>query len=147
MNEVLARAALAAAILVAVVALALAARALVRRRAQRVLAAPHDPSLATGAVTVLYFHGDHCGDCLVQEQELDRLLIDRPDLAIRADHAPSALSARFGVLAVPSTVILGPDGKVEAVNYGLVRRERLAEQVQSADDEQVGSRQLHHSRI
>lgn len=147
MNEILARAALAAVILGAVLAIAVLARAVARRRARRVLSAPADPSLATGAVTLLYFHGDHCGDCLVQEHELDRLLMDRPDLAIRADHAPSPLSARFGVLSVPSTVVLAADGKVVAVNYGLARLPRLVEQVQSADGRPVGARQLHHSRI
>jgi hypothetical protein len=122
-------------------------RALARRRARRVLSAPPDPALATGAVTLLYFHGDHCGDCVVQERELDRLLIARPDLGIRADHAPSALSARFGVMSVPSTVILDPDGRVTAVNYGLARLSRLVEQVQSADEPHAGARQLHRSSV
>ena len=108
---------------------ALAARRLAARRRQRVIAAPPTPELATGRPAILYFHGDRCSDCVVQERELDELLTARPEIAIRADHAPSALSARFGVLTVPTTVVLDGGGRAHAVNYGLARRETLERQL------------------
>ena len=108
---------------------ALVARRLAARRRQRVLAAPPAPDLATGRPTILYFHGDRCSDCVVQERELDALLTARPEIAIRADHAPSALSARFGVLTVPATVVLDGGGRARAANYGLARRETLERQL------------------
>jgi hypothetical protein len=119
----------AAAFLVAVALVALAARRVAAARRRRALAAPAHPDLATGRLTILYFHGDGCSDCVVQERELDALLTARPEIAIRADHAPGALSARFGVLTVPSTVILDGGGRAHAVNYGLTRRDALERQL------------------
>jgi hypothetical protein len=146
-DEVLARAVVAGGLFILIVVLAFGVRRFVRWRSGRVLDAPPDASLATGAITVLYFHGDQCGDCLVQERELDRLLITYPEIAIRADHAPSALSARFGVLTVPTTVILDDEGRARAVNPGLVRLRRLEQQVQSARERYPGARALHRSRV
>lgn len=121
---------LAAVVLLALVSLAvIAARAVAARERQRVLSAPPEPTLAAGRVTILYFHGDNCGDCLLQERELDRLLLAHPEVAIRADHAPSALSRRFRVMAVPTTVVLDATGRARAVNYRLATCERLEEQI------------------
>ena len=127
--DVAIRAIIALAFLAAIAAVALAARRLAASRRERVLAAPAHPDLATGRMTILYFHGDPCSDCVVQERELDALLIARPDIAIRADHAPSELSSRFGVLGVPATVILDGGGRARVVNYGLARRDVLEQQV------------------
>jgi hypothetical protein len=127
--ELILRAAIAVAFLAALTLVAIAARRIADRRRARVLAAPAHPDLATGRLTILYFHGDHCSDCVVQERELDALLSARPEIAIRADHAPSELSARFGVLSVPATVILDGGGHAHAVNYGLARRDLLDTQL------------------
>ncbi len=129
MPEPIGRLALAVAFLALVAALAMAARAFARARRRRVLASAPEPSLATGRPTILYFHGDACSDCVVQERELDALLIARPEIAIRADHAPSALSERFGVLTVPTTVVLDGVGRARAVNYGIARRDTLERQL------------------
>lgn len=129
MDEAVARAVTAGVLFATVALLGLAARAVASRRRARILAAPADPSLATGRTAILYFHGDHCGDCVAQERELDDLLGAHPEVAIRADHAPSALSARFGVLTVPTTVVLDGAGRPRAVNYGLATRDRLTAQV------------------
>jgi hypothetical protein len=119
------RAAAALGFVALVILAALAARRVARLRRDRILAAPAHPDLATGRMTILYFHGDRCSDCVVQERELDALLIARPEIAIRADHAPSELSSRFGVLTVPTTVILDGAGRARAVNYGIASRDAL----------------------
>lgn len=38
------------------------------------------------------------------------------------------LAARFGVLTVPSTVVIGSDGAIRAINNGAAGTERLAVQ-------------------
>lgn len=125
MSDVLLRA-IGAIVFLALVALAtVATRRVAASQRARVLAGPADAALATGRPTVLYFHGDHCGDCVVQERELDALLIAHPEVAIRADHAPSDLSARYRVLTVPTTVVLDGAGAARAIHYGLVRRDVL----------------------
>ncbi|HYY54020.1 MAG TPA: thioredoxin family protein [Candidatus Dormibacteraeota bacterium] len=127
--DVAIRALAALAFLACVALVAVAARRIVAHRRDRVLAAPAHPDLATGRLTILYFHGDRCSDCVVQERELDVILTARPEIAIRADHAPSALSRRFGVLTVPTTVVLDGAGRARAVNYGLTARDVLERQL------------------
>ena len=129
MSDPLSRALAVIAFVALVAVVALAARAIARAQRRRVLAGPAEPSLATGTATILYFHGDHCSDCVVQERELDAVLIAHPEVAIRADHAPSALSERFRVLTVPTTVILDGAGRARAVNYGVARRSVLEAQL------------------
>lgn len=125
LDEPLARVVVFAAFLASIAVIGAAARGFAGRQRAAVLAAPADASLATGSPTILYFHGDHCGDCVVQERELDALLIAHPEVAIRADHAPSALSSRFRVLSVPTTVVLDGAGRARALNHGLASRETL----------------------
>jgi hypothetical protein len=127
--DVVERALVALAFLGLVTLVALGVRRLARRERARVLAGPADAALATGVPTILYFHGDRCSDCVVQERELDALLTAHPEVAIRADHAPSRLSARYRVLTVPTTVVLDGGGKAHAVNYGLTRRDVLEAQL------------------
>jgi hypothetical protein len=124
----------AVAFLAVVLAIAVVTRNRAAARRRRALAAPAHADLATGRPTILYFHGDHCADCVAQERELDALLSARPEVAIRADHAPGALSARFGVLMVPTTVILDGAGRARAVNYGLARRATLEKQLGLVDE-------------
>lgn len=128
-DDPLARALAFAVLLLSVAAVAAGARRIARGQRAAVLAAPGDPSLATGSPTILYFHGDRCADCVVQERELDALLIAHPEVAIRADHAPSALSSRFRVLTVPTTVVLDGAGRARAVNYGMTGRATLEQQI------------------
>lgn len=128
-DDPLARLLAALAFLVLVTLGAAGARLVARRVGETVLDAPADAALATGAPTILYFHGDRCASCVVQERELDALLIAHPEVAIRADHAPSGLSARFRVLTVPSTVVLDGAGRARAVNYGLAGRDALEAQL------------------
>ncbi len=129
MADLAGRALAVVAFLAAVALVALVAHAVARAQRRRVLDAPPDASLATGAPTLLYFHGDRCADCVVQERELDALLIAHPEVAIRADHAPSTMSKHFRVLTVPTTVVLDGAGRARAVNYGLARRDVLESQL------------------
>lgn len=112
-------------------AVVLSARFRVWRRVDRM----RQPELSQGKATLLYFTGEYCTVCHYrQSPAIDQL---------RADHngtvrvleldaaAEGALARRFGVLSLPTTVVLAPDGTVTAVNYGFASREQLHAQLLS----------------
>jgi thiol-disulfide isomerase/thioredoxin len=118
---------LALVVVAAVVAVAAAAyqvRSLVGRRA--VLAGA--PGTGRGEPYVLYFTGPNCTICKThQEPALSRLegvSIEKIDAIERQD-----LAERFHVYTVPTTVVIAPDGKPQAVNYGYAPAEKLKRQL------------------
>ncbi len=79
---------------------------------------------------VLAFTTPDCVPCkTVQRPALQELERQFPGHIITGEidalDAP-ALARRFGILTVPSTVVIGPDGHVRAVNHGTATAERLA---------------------
>ena len=50
---------------------------------------------------------------------------------VDAAHQPEIASA-FGILTVPSTVVLDPGGRVAAVNHGFASTQQLVRQLQTA---------------
>jgi thioredoxin-like negative regulator of GroEL len=126
------------AILVALVAalpglwLAVQTSAATRRRR----AARHgDPELSQGIPTVLFFTGEHCTVCHYRQRPaLDWLKSERNGtlrvVELDAASEPS-LTRRFGVLSLPTTVVLAADGRVGAVNYGFASRAQLDAQLKS----------------
>ena len=89
-------------------------------------------SAAQRDALVLAFTTPECMPCkTVQRPALDALLQRFPGRiavaevdALQTPH----LARRFGILTVPSTVVIGPDGEVRAINHGTVTTERLATQ-------------------
>jgi len=82
---------------------------------------------------ILAFTAPDCAPCkTVQRPALDaleqrypgRIVVNEVDALIE-----QRLAARFGILTVPSTVVIGPGGDVRAINNGTATVERLAAQV------------------
>jgi len=90
-----------------------------------------------GRPTLLSFSTPSCGACHSAQApaiaRVERLLGDGQLRLIQVDAARDpAVAAAFGVMTVPSTVILAPRGNVVAVNQGFAPTARLIEQLQHA---------------
>lgn len=81
--------------------------------------------------TVLYFWSHDCHQCRVaQAPTLNRLAAEGGAHVIPIDAvAERALADRFGVLTVPTTIVLAPTGEVRAVNHGFAPLPKLRAQV------------------
>jgi hypothetical protein len=84
---------------------------------------------------ILYFTGPNCTVCHVaQRPALRRLRALIADVSIREiDVAVDPASARtYRVMTLPTTVVLGPDGRTVAVNVGFASEASLRDQVKAA---------------
>jgi thiol-disulfide isomerase/thioredoxin len=84
---------------------------------------------------ILYFTGPNCTVCHVaQRPALRRLGELIADVRIREiDVAVDPASARtYRVMTLPTTVVLGPDGRTVAVNAGFASEASLRHQVEAA---------------
>lgn len=125
--------------------LVLAGRAFVAARKQRALAAvPLLPARFEEAfvaadspwsIRLLAFSTPQCQQCwLLQKPALEEVAAraDRVEiLPINALEQPE-LAERYGILTVPSTVVLKPDGRASAVNFGYAPARQLLEQIAAA---------------
>lgn len=130
-------------ILVAVaggIALLIAAgRAFVAARRRRALAAaafiPAGEAGEARPVRVLAFSTPQCQQCrLLQKPALAEVAAQTEQveiLSIDALEQPE-LAERYGILTVPSTVVLAPNGRASAVNYGFAPARVLLEQIAGA---------------
>ncbi|MCW5875928.1 MAG: thioredoxin family protein [Anaerolineales bacterium] len=132
MEDVLLRAALAAAIAVAGWA---AVHLLSRRAARRGEArlAELQPS-GTASKVLVYFTTPSCVPChTIQrpaiEQARRALGAALEVIEINAEAQPQ-LAGRWGVLSVPTTYLFNRRGEMKRANYGVVRAEKLLEQLQ-----------------
>jgi thioredoxin 1 len=86
-----------------------------------------------GTPALLYFRGDTCAACPAQGRIVDqlalqwenRLLVKRID----AERDPE-VAARYSVFTLPTTVLVGADGRVRQVNYGLTDAVKLGRQLE-----------------
>lgn len=94
-----------------------------------------NPELSQGRTTVLFFTGEHCSVCHHRQKpalEVVRSSHNGDLRVIELDAVEeSSLARRFGVLSLPSTVVLAADGTVGAVNYGFAPSDQLNAQVAS----------------
>jgi len=82
-----------------------------------------------GLPTVLYFYGAACAACAQQRRALTSLTTERLNVvALDAAHQ-TELAEWAGVLTVPSTAIVDPQGRLRAVNHGFRPADELAAQL------------------
>jgi hypothetical protein len=106
-----------------------------RRLVGMVLAGTPSASTANAIPDILYFTGPNCTVCHVaQRPALRRLRELIADVSIREiDVAVDPASARtYRVMTLPTTVVLGPDGRTAAVNVGFASEAALRGQVEAA---------------
>ncbi|MDQ7844122.1 MAG: thioredoxin family protein [Armatimonadota bacterium] len=82
---------------------------------------------------VLAFSTPDCVPCRTQQKpalhELLRRYPGRVEVrAVDAADQPD-LADRFGIMTVPSTVVIDPRGRIVAINHGMTRWEKLAAQL------------------
>lgn len=102
-------------------------------RRRRVLGSTAEPALTAGRRTLLFFTGEHCSICKYRQKPAIEALRGEMGEALRVLEVDAVeepeLARRFNVLSLPTTVVLAPDGRVGAVNYGFAPGEQLRVQV------------------
>lgn len=112
-------------------------RLFVAHQRRLALAATPHPALARGTkVRILAFGSASCTQCRTLQQPVLRRLqaLQSTQLDVLEIDAPGSpeLAGRYHILTVPSTVILGQEGQVLAINYGFAPLERLQAQIDAA---------------
>ncbi|MEA2644954.1 MAG: hypothetical protein QOE92_37 [Chloroflexota bacterium] len=129
------RAGLLVGLLLALVALYVGVQVWAAQRRRRRVNVMTEPGLSEGRRTVLFFTGEYCTVCHYRQRPAIEALQGEMNGTLRVvelDAArETALVKRFGVLSLPTTVILAADGTVGAVNYGFAPRDQLRAQVAS----------------
>jgi len=87
----------------------------------------------SGAPTLLYFSTNQCAQCRFQQSPiLDRLASATTMDIVKIDAIESReLADYYGILTVPSTVLLNAQRKPVAINHGLAHFEKLRLQCES----------------
>jgi thioredoxin-like negative regulator of GroEL len=117
-----------------------AARTWARARSMAARAAAPEPfwqALEThpdGRASVVAFSTPSCAAChLAQAPALDALRRQLGETAVRVLKVNAAdrpdVAKQFGVLTVPTTVVMAANGRVAAINHGFASTDRLAAQV------------------
>jgi thiol-disulfide isomerase/thioredoxin len=88
---------------------------------------------AGGSPLVMAFTTPECVPCRTMQrpalEELERRYPGRVEVREVDAAAVPDLADRFGIMTVPSTVVIDPQGGIVAINYGLARWEKLATQL------------------
>jgi thioredoxin 1 len=92
--------------------------------------------LRPGVSGILYFTTPDCQVCIAaQRPALQRLQAELGDglQVVEVDAAAQTdLADYWGVLSVPTTFIIGTDGRPHSMNHGLTSKEKLLHQIQAA---------------
>lgn len=104
------------------------------RRLQRPTAAagPTAADATPEPPTLLYFRSATCAVCPTQGRYIDQVAQQWSGrLAIRTVDAEAEpeTAARYGVFTLPTTIIVGQDGHVREINYGLTNAQKLERQL------------------
>lgn len=110
-------------------------RSWARGRQRRVIGQRVASGHAASQATILYFGGPRCHVCQTLQtpalRRLEQAKLPSQPFEVRYLDATreEALAQQFGVLTLPTTVIVGADGTVKAINNGYAPEERLAAQL------------------
>ena len=121
---------------VGVAAIALAVWRGVQARRLARLAAGDPPEIVAGVVddgpALLYFTTPTCAQCRFQQTPILRQLEASVAIAVRTLDAVEheQLARHYGILTVPTTVVLDRSRKPVAINHGLAPLHKLREQVE-----------------
>jgi thioredoxin-like negative regulator of GroEL len=86
--------------------------------------------------TLLYFSSETCVPCRTQQKPVVSRLRQQMGGNIRVEEHDALLNPelarRYRVFTVPTTVVVAPDGRVVAVNYGVTQADKLRRQLAEA---------------
>lgn len=105
-----------------------------KRRAEASASAPLAPC-DSGEPRVLLFTGSDCSVCERQRAIIEDVRGHWPGgLCVeRVDTAENPVEARaFGVMSVPTTVVISGDGRIASLTGGLMRAEELKQRLREA---------------
>ncbi len=84
------------------------------------------------APTILYFRSDSCAPCTAQARFLTQLQAGLPVHVETIDVAADPQrAADYGVMTLPTTIVVGAQGNVKQINYGLTSATHLARQLEN----------------
>ena len=88
--------------------------------------------IASGRSALLVFTSPTCGPCKLQQLPIvERLMLDwhdRMDVRVIDVTEQPEVAAQFGVWSLPTTIVLGADRSVAAINQGVASERKLREQ-------------------
>jgi hypothetical protein len=90
---------------------------------------------ASGKARILTFYGPSCDACERQKLVLTELQAERPEqftIELRDASTDYDYARKFGLVIVPTTVVIRPDGAISGINSGLISREALEAQLSAA---------------
>jgi hypothetical protein len=132
--DILLRFGIALAVLALILALVAVARRLFEGRTRHTVARLNAQGKHRGGpARILYFTSERCVQCKTrQEPALRSLLADAPE-PVALEHFDAArdreAASTYRILTAPSTVVIGRDGRVAAINHGFAPAERIASQL------------------
>jgi hypothetical protein len=105
------------------------------RRQAAIIASAQAPLPEARELRVLLFTGPSCSTCERQKAIIDEVRSRWPGgfCSDRVDAAENPVEARaFGVMSVPTTVVIAGDGRIASITGGLVRADELERQLSGA---------------
>jgi len=104
-----------------------------RLHALRAVTAPVHvpPGVDGGKPTVLYFTTAECAQCRLQQAPILAQLQSKVDVAVHKLDAieQETLARVYGIMTVPTTVVLDPQLRPVAINHGVAPLQKLHSQV------------------
>jgi len=81
---------------------------------------------------ILYFTGASCPSCAAQDKVIAHLETSIQQAIQKVDvDANPGMAEIYGVMSLPTTMILDGDGEVQHINYGVASTKKLAGQWKS----------------
>lgn len=89
------------------------------------------PDVIGGRPTVLYFTTSECAQCRLQQAPILAQLQNKMDVAVHKLDAieQEALARVYGIMTVPTTVVLDAELRPVAINHGVAPLQKLQGQV------------------